>query len=90
MNQSCYAYEGVLRCVVFASNETESITLCDLFCTVRSGIPTQIVDPDEVIPDVESLLTIEKKIEAALKNTDSAVANAQELVDTVQKKLDNG
>lgn len=57
MAQACYAYQGILRCVVAVTKANENITLCQLFCTVRKSIPSQVVDPGSIVPDVDTLIS---------------------------------
>lgn len=73
--QECYALEGDLRAVMrLTSTDGTKVTLSALILTVRNMLTDSIIDPGEVIPNLDDLLA---QIEAMETATASATAAAE-------------
>lgn len=69
--QECYAFEGLMRAIVRVTLNGVITTVIQRLFRVQQDIGDQIIDPGEVIPDIDELLA-----QIAAMETATAAANA--------------
>ena len=71
---ACYAIQGPVRGILRISKNSQVASACETYFVVREGITGSVVDPGEVIPNLDDLLA---QIEAMETATASATAAAE-------------
>lgn len=84
--QACYAIEGNMLGVVRVTNATTGMitTLCEANFRVSKALNNEIIDPGEVIPDIDNLLAQIAAMEAATEAANAAAANATRYVNELK------
>lgn len=76
--EEVYAIPGQLRGLVKVMKDGSVLSACETYFRVRKPLPGQIVDPGEVIPDIEVLLAKIAEIESAVQTANNAAQNANQ------------
>lgn len=84
LTEECYAYEGDLKGIMQISDDTSTITISALLFRVRSGYTTEIIDPGEIVPSLDDLLS---ELEA-MRNATSAANTATDAANTATSNAD--
>lgn len=87
--QACYAIEGNMLGVVRVTNATTGMitTLCEANFRVSKALNNEIIDPGEVIPDIDNLLAQIAAMEAATAAANTAASNANRAMETLPNIL---
>lgn len=87
--QACYAIEGNMLGVVRVTNATTGMitTLCEANFRVSKALNGEIIDPGEVIPDIDNLLAQIAAMEAATAAANTAASNANKAMETLPNIL---
>lgn len=77
LSQECYAIAGQLRGVLKIAKGGEVMSACESFFTVREPLPSQYVDPGQMIPSIDELLGRVEDCEAAATAGTASCAGCQ-------------
>lgn len=78
--QECYAIEGLMRAIVRVTQNGAVTTLIQRLFRVQQDIGDQIIDPGEVIPDIDELLAQIAAMEAATAAANAAAAAVPDMI----------
>lgn len=78
--QECYAIEGLMRVIVRVTLNGVITTVIQRLFRVQQDIGDQIIDPGEVIPDIDELLAQIAAMEAATAAANAAAAAVPDMI----------
>ena len=85
---ACYAIPGQLRGVMRVSKEGVILTACETYFRIRPPISGNIVDPGNIVPGVDVLLTKLQQVSEATNAANEAAAVANEAADRANAAAD--
>ena len=89
LDSTCYAQAGDLIAVLRMTDGHATVTISRVLFRVQHGVGSQIVDPGEVIPNIDLLLAqiarIEAAADAAVAATATALQAAQEATEAATR-----
>ena len=91
LTRECYAIAGQLRGVMKLVKDTDTLSVCETFFTVRPALPDEYVDPGQTVPTIDELLERVKQCEEAAEQAKTAADEATTAagkVDTAIEKCD--
>lgn len=73
---ACYAIQGPVRGILRISKNSQVASACETYFVVREGITGSVVDPGEVIPNLDDLLAQIEAMETATASATDAAESA--------------
>lgn len=87
-DEKCYAIQGSIRGVVKAKKGDQVLTMSDMVFVVRHGTGTEVIDPGEVIPNLETLLAKLPEVDAIITEAEKSIEIANAAADRANEAAD--